>query len=83
MSCAPPLYPQAARANYVQGGVVLEALIGKHGRVSQLALAAAPDAALATAAIRAVARWRYGPTLLNGQPVEVKTAITVNFNLKQ
>ena len=79
--CAQPAYPRAARANRVQGPVLLDALIGKHGRLRQLALAAAPDAALATAAMRTVARWRYSPTLLNGRPVEVRTEIAVNFRL--
>ncbi len=79
--CPPPIYPQAARADYAQGPVLLDALIRKDGRLRQLALAAAPDAALATAAMQAVAQWRYRPTLLNGQPVEVRTAITVNFRL--
>ncbi len=36
---------------------------------------------LATAAIEAVRQWRYRPYILNGQPVEVETQITVNFSL--
>jgi protein TonB len=36
---------------------------------------------LVPAAIDAVSRWRYKPYLLNGEPVEVETTITVNFRL--
>jgi TonB family protein len=37
---------------------------------------------LAKAAIEAVKQWRYEPTLLNGEPVEVATTITVHFKLQ-
>lgn len=40
-----------------------------------------PDAELARAAVEAVRQWRYKPTLLNGQPVEVTTTLTVDFRL--
>jgi outer membrane biosynthesis protein TonB len=39
------------------------------------------DPELARAAVEAVSKWRYSPTLLNGDPMEVDTAITVNFKL--
>jgi len=40
------------------------------------------DPDLARAAVEAVSQWRYQPTLLNGEPVEIDTVITVNFKLK-
>jgi protein TonB len=41
------------------------------------------DARLVNAALDAVRLWKYQPTLLNGQPVEVVTTITVDFQLGQ
>ncbi|MGH9535620.1 MAG: TonB family protein [Terriglobales bacterium] len=83
LRCAPPGYPIDARAQGVQGTVVMHAMIGKHGRVHDLMLLAAPDRALAKAAMETVAHWRYRPALLNGRPVTVETTITVNFTLQR
>lgn len=75
-----PIYPALAREAGVQGQVILEAVIGKDGRIENLrALGGNPM--LIKAAIDAVQQWRYRPYLLNGEPVEVETQITVNFNL--
>jgi len=41
------------------------------------------DPELARASIESVSKWRYTPTLLNGQPVEVETTIDVNFTLRR
>ena len=41
------------------------------------------DARLRDAAVSAVKLWRYQPTLLNGNPVEVTTQVEVNFTLTQ
>ena len=75
-----PVYPPEAVEQQVSGKVRLEAIIGVDGRVRDLQLVEGHPM-LAPAAIEAVAQWRYRPTQLNGQDVEVVTLIEVNFNL--
>jgi TonB family protein len=70
-----PVYPAGAK---VQGAVVLHAIIGKTGEISTLDVISGP-AALYSAALEAVKQWRYHPYLLNGNPVDVETTMTVNF----
>ena len=75
-----PTYPALARAARIQGTVVLQATISKQGTIENLrALAGHPM--LVRAAIEAVCQWRYRPYILNNEPVEVETQITVNFSL--
>ena len=76
-----PAYSAVARAARIQGAVRLHAIIGTDGAVRQVEVISG-SGILAQAAIDAVRQWRYRPTLLNGQPVEVDTEITVNFNLE-
>ena len=75
-----PTYPPLARSARIQGTVVLQAMIGQQGTIEDLRLVSGHPM-LATAAIEAVRQWRYRPYILNGQPVEVETQITVNFSL--
>jgi periplasmic protein TonB len=75
-----PAYPALARTARVQGEVVLQAVISKSGTVENLKVLAGPPM-LVKAAIDAVNQWRYRPYILNGEPVEVETQITVNFSL--
>jgi periplasmic protein TonB len=75
-----PQYPAIARAAHVQGTVVLHAIIAKDGTVQQLQLMSGPPL-LVNAAMDAVRQWRYSPTELNGEPVEVDTTIQVVFTL--
>ena len=76
-----PVYPRLAALARVQGVVVLEAVITREGSVDSVrALLGHP--LLVQAAIDAVRQWRYRPTLLNGQPVDVITTVTVNFTLQ-
>ena len=75
-----PLYPHLAVVTRTQGLVVLHALISREGTIEQLqALSGHP--LLVPAAINAVRQWRFRPYILNGQPIEVETEITVNFTL--
>jgi TonB family protein len=74
-----PSYPENARRNHISGSVILRARIGDDGRIHSLKVIATPDADLAIAALTAVRTWTYKPYLLNGEPVEVDTQITVNF----
>jgi periplasmic protein TonB len=75
-----PTYPPLARSARIQGTVVLEAVIGKQGTIENLRLLAGHPM-LTSAAIEAVRQWRYRPYILNNEPVEVQTQITVNFSL--
>jgi protein TonB len=75
-----PVYPTLARAARVQGDVVLSAVIDVNGQIQNLQLVSGHPM-LVPAAIAAVKQWRYKPYLLNGQPVEVETTITVIFSL--
>lgn len=75
-----PVYPQIAIITKQQGAVVLHAIIGRDGSIQQLQAISGPPL-LIKAAMEAVGQWRYKPYMLNGQPVEVDTQITVNFKL--
>ena len=75
-----PTYPTLARAARVQGDVILSAVIDINGQITNLQLVSGHPM-LVPAAIAAVKQWRYKPYLLNGQPVEVETTITVIFTL--
>jgi len=75
-----PTYPTLAKQARVQGEVVLSAVIDTNGQIQNLQLVSGHPM-LVPAAIAAVKQWRYKPYLLNGQPVEVETTITVIFNL--
>src|SRR5579864_6836392 len=75
-----PSYPPLARAARVQGDVVLTAVISPNGQIENLQLVSGHPM-LVPAAITAVKQWQYKPYLLNGQPVEVETTITVIFSL--
>lgn len=75
-----PVYPQLARQARVQGVVVLRAVISAEGRIENLQVISGHPL-LVPAAVEAVRQWRYRPYVLNDQPVEVETQITVNFTL--
>ncbi len=75
-----PVYPPFARSVRIQGSVVLLAIISKAGTIDNLrALSGHPM--LVPAALDAVSQWRYRPYILNNEPIEVETQITVNFTL--
>lgn len=75
-----PAYPPLARAARVQGAVKIQAIIGRDGAIQDLQVISGPPLLIA-AAIEAVRQWRYQPTLLNGDAVEVVTDINVNFTI--
>jgi TonB family protein len=76
-----PVYPPLAVAARVQGTVTLECVIGEDGRVSDIAVIRGHPL-LDDAAIEAVRRWRYVPSLLNGVPVSVVLTVVVDFRLR-
>lgn len=75
-----PIYPALARNAHVEGQVVLKAVIAKDGSIRDLKVLKGP-AMLTRSAMTAVKQWRYKPYLLNAQPVEVETQITLDFRL--
>ncbi len=75
-----PVYPPLATMARVQGTVVLQAIIGTDGTIKDLKVLSGHPL-LIHAALDAVNTWRYQPTLLNTEPVEVLTEITVTFKL--
>lgn len=76
-----PVYPPAARAKLIQGEVLLRAIIDKEGKISEVHVLSGDDA-LSPAAVEAVKQWRYKPMMVDGEPREVDTTITVTFSLK-
>jgi TonB family protein len=76
-----PVYPASAEKQGIEGTVVLQAVIGKDGKIMSITSLSGPDQALIQATMNAVSQWRYEPTLLNGAPVEVATTIEVVFKL--
>ena len=78
-----PVYPPDAEAAGVEGTVLLRAVISNEGSLlSTTILNTSIDPRLSKAATDAVSQWKYQPTLLNGEPVEVTTTISVNFRLQ-
>jgi protein TonB len=75
-----PTYPPIARSARIQGQVVLTAVISKAGVIENLTLLSGHPM-LVPAALDAVKQWRYKPFLLNGEPVEVETTVTLTFQL--
>jgi len=73
-----PKYPAAALAMHAQGDVQIEATINKEGSVVNPKVLHG-DPVLARAAVDAVRQWRYKPYLLDGEPVEIQTEITISF----
>jgi protein TonB len=90
-----PAYPEAAKAEKVEGTFQLALVVGKDGVVRDARVVASSstpgkledetalqgDARLAEAAVAAVKQWRYRPVEKNGQPVEVRMTVTVVFRL--
>ncbi len=75
-----PEYPEIARQARIQGAVQLRAIISKAGTIEDLTVENGPPM-LIPPALKAVRQWRYRPYLLNGEPVEVDTEVTVKFTL--
>ncbi|MGH9713599.1 MAG: energy transducer TonB [Candidatus Acidiferrales bacterium] len=75
-----PIYPPIAKTAHISGTVVLHAIIGKDGSVQNLEYVSGPPLLMRNA-MDAIRQWRYKPTMLNGEPVEVDTTISVVFSL--
>ena len=77
-----PVYPPEAKSARVQGAVVLHAIISKDGIVEELQVVSGPEE-LRGSSLDAVRQWTYKPFLLNGEPTDVETTITVTYSLGQ
>jgi protein TonB len=75
-----PIYPYLARTARVEGTVIAEARISKTGAIEDLRIISG-HSLFKQSVLDAVKQWRYRPTLLNGEPIDVITTITVNFTL--
>jgi TonB family protein len=74
-------YPLLGQHMSVQGSVVLQAVVGADGIIENMRVLSGP-AILSVAAQQAVRQWRFKPVLRNGQAVETKATITVNFSIR-
>jgi TonB family protein len=73
-------YPEAAMAAQVEGAVVTEIVVDTTGAVIDARIVRSiPE--LDEAALRAVQKWRFEPTMVNGKAVPVRMTTTVNFTL--
>ena len=77
----PPVYPPLAIAARKEGVVIMEAMLDERGNVVRVKVLRS-EPLLDAAAVSAVERWRYTPTLLNNQPVPVLMTVTVRFSLR-
>ena len=77
-----PVYPPLAKQTHREGRVELRAIIGTDGRIRSLQIVAG-DPLFEQSAVEAVRQWRYKPTILNGQPVEIDTSIMVIYSMQR
>jgi protein TonB len=78
-----PQYPPEARQARIEGVLILSVQIAKDGTISDVKIISASNPLLIPGVVDAVRQWVYKPTLLNGEPVEVITTVTINFSLQQ
>lgn len=83
VAMTPPRYPIESRRRKEQGTVVLSLLLGLDGSVTQISLAQSSGfERLDKAALEAVRKWRWSPTVRNGEPVQVRGTVDIPFILK-
>jgi periplasmic protein TonB len=80
ISTPPPVYPPVALAAKIDGVVVIDAVIDEQGNIVRARAVGGPSL-LVGAALAAVAQWKYRPTYLDGQAVEIETEVEVHFRL--
>src|SRR4029077_4548313 len=81
ISSAPPAYPSLAKTQHIQGDVRVDALIGANGRVTSMKVISGPTL-LHQAAMDALRQWKYQPATLDGKPVAMHLAVTIQFHLQ-
>jgi len=77
-----PSYPELAKRARVQGIVILQVTVDETGSVGAIKIIRGHPL-LSPPALEAVRQWKYSPTILNGEPVQVVATVTVNFVLSQ
>ncbi len=77
-----PEYPAAARWRGIQGVVLVDYIIGKNGNVKDVIVLEEAHPLLAKAAVKAIMRWRFRPTRVNGEPVDVIHKLAIVFQLE-
>jgi TonB family protein len=75
-----PIYPIYAKDEHISGTVLLHVIIARDGSIQTVEFVSGPDE-MKKSAIDAVKQWRYRPTTLNGQPIEVDTTVQVVYSL--
>jgi len=75
-----PVYPRNALTMHMEGAVELTATVSKTGAITAVKVVSG-EQLLTKAAVDAVKQWKYKPYLLNGEPVEIQTQVTINFKL--
>jgi len=81
ISSVPPVYPSLARTQHIAGDVRVDALIDANGHVSSMKVVSGPTL-LQQAAMEALRQWKYRPATLDGKPVAMHLAVTIQFRLK-
>jgi TonB family protein len=76
-----PVYPEKAKADRIEGMVIVEAVIATDGTVMDIEVIRNADPLLDAAAVEAVSQWEFTPTTLNGEPVELVMSVNVTFSL--
>jgi TonB family protein len=79
----PPIYPPTAKNNRISGSVVLSVIIGRDGRVQSSKVLSAPSDDLSEAAVTSIRQWTYKPYLVNGNPAEITSIVTINFAISR
>jgi TonB family protein len=81
LSSAPPVYPSLARAQHIEGAVLVDALVDVNGRVSSMKVVSGP-VLLHQAAMDALRQWKYEPATLDGKAVSMHLTVKVQFRLQ-
>lgn len=81
ISSVPPTYPALAKAQHISGDVRIDALIDANGRVTTMKIVSGPTL-LHQAAMDALRQWKYQPATLDGKPVAMHLAVTIQFRLQ-
>ena len=81
ISSVPPVYPSLARAQHIEGQVLVDALVDVNGRVSSMRVVSGP-VLLHQAAMDALRQWKYQPAVLDGKPVPMHLTVTIQFRLQ-
>lgn len=76
-----PVYTDSGRRAGIEGVVIVQAIVSKHGMVESVQVLKGLPLGLDQAAVEAVRRWRFAPATLHGRPVDVYYTLTVNFQL--